>query len=517
MRLEWVSASEGQRFADIVNDMTERVRALGPEPRSRRPCRPTWRRGEPWLTTKLQIALYWGAACGGCDVAVLDTNEFILDVAAVADIRLWPIAVDGKYARRRGDGRRRARPRPLQRRRAQQRERARRQAAAPEEQAPRGLRLLRAHGRHPRPRQPGHHATRSSSGLPRQPVDRAGQPHRAAGPRRRSTARRSRSPRSTGASTSSTDVVDVDYFVPGCPPAPDQVKAVLLRRGQRASCRRQGVGGRRLGAGALRRLQAREEREEGQALLPAVGDHPGPRARACSSRGSSARARRPARAAACAARTAAWAAAAATARRPDVVDQGAKFAQRRRLDHRQQGPRGDRGRSSPALPDFIELRLPLRPAGLAPAKELPVMTRTITIDPITRLEGHGKIEIFLDDDGAVKDCFFQIPELRGFERFVVGRPIEELPRIVTRICGVCPASHHMASAKAVDGCFGDEVRAARPQAARHVLPRPLHPQPHRPLLRAGRPRLRLRARTPTRRCATSSGSWPRWASRSAAR
>ncbi len=53
--------------------------------------------------------------------------------------------------------------------------------------------------------------------------------------------------------------------------------------------------------------------------------------------------------------------------------------------------------------------------------------------------------------------FFQIPELRGFERFVVGRPIEELPRIVTRICGVCPASHHMASAKAVDGCFGNEV------------------------------------------------------------
>ncbi len=85
------------------------------------------------------------------------------------------------------------------------------------------------------------------------------------------------------------------------------------------------------------------------------------------------------------------------------------------------------------------------------------MSKTISIDPITRLEGHGKIEIFLDDDGAVKDCYFQIPELRGFERFVVGRPIEELPRIVTRICGVCPASHHMASAKAVDGCFGNEA------------------------------------------------------------
>ncbi len=85
------------------------------------------------------------------------------------------------------------------------------------------------------------------------------------------------------------------------------------------------------------------------------------------------------------------------------------------------------------------------------------MSRTITIDPITRLEGHGKIAVFLDDDGGFKDCYFQIPELRGFERFVVGRPIEELPRIVTRICGVCPASHHMASAKAVDGCFGGEI------------------------------------------------------------
>ncbi|MEN8006856.1 MAG: Ni/Fe hydrogenase subunit alpha [Candidatus Krumholzibacteriota bacterium] len=85
------------------------------------------------------------------------------------------------------------------------------------------------------------------------------------------------------------------------------------------------------------------------------------------------------------------------------------------------------------------------------------MSREIAIDPITRLEGHGKIQIFLDDDGAVEDCYFQIPELRGFERFVEGRPIEELPRIVTRICGVCPASHHMASAKAVDGCFGWQV------------------------------------------------------------
>ena len=79
--------------------------------------------------------------------------------------------------------------------------------------------------------------------------------------------------------------------------------------------------------------------------------------------------------------------------------------------------------------------------------------RQIKIDPITRLEGHGKIDIFLNDDGEVSNTYFQIPELRGFEQFCVGRPVEELPRITTRICGVCPEAHHMASAKACDAVF----------------------------------------------------------------
>ena len=60
----------------------------------------------------------------------------------------------------------------------------------------------------------------------------------------------------------------------------------------------------------------------------------------------------------------------------------------------------------------------------------------ISIDPITRLEGHGKIEIFLNSDGYVQNTYLQIPELRGFEKFCEGRPVEELPRIVPRICGV---------------------------------------------------------------------------------
>lgn len=81
------------------------------------------------------------------------------------------------------------------------------------------------------------------------------------------------------------------------------------------------------------------------------------------------------------------------------------------------------------------------------------MTKTVSIDPITRLEGHGRIDLFLDDDGLVDNAYLRIPELRGFERFCVGRPVEELPRITTRICGVCPEAHHMASAKTADAVY----------------------------------------------------------------
>jgi F420-non-reducing hydrogenase large subunit len=76
--------------------------------------------------------------------------------------------------------------------------------------------------------------------------------------------------------------------------------------------------------------------------------------------------------------------------------------------------------------------------------------KEIVIDPITRLEGHGKISIFLNDAGNVENAYFQVPELRGFERFCEGRRVEDLPIITTRICGVCPVAHHMAGAKAAD-------------------------------------------------------------------
>ena len=79
--------------------------------------------------------------------------------------------------------------------------------------------------------------------------------------------------------------------------------------------------------------------------------------------------------------------------------------------------------------------------------------RHITIDPITRLEGHGKIDIFLNEAGQVERAYFQVPELRGFEKFVQGRPVEDMPQITSRICGVCPTAHHMAATKALDALY----------------------------------------------------------------
>ena len=80
----------------------------------------------------------------------------------------------------------------------------------------------------------------------------------------------------------------------------------------------------------------------------------------------------------------------------------------------------------------------------------------ISIDPITRLEGHGRIDIFLDENGNVAKAYMQVPELRGFEKFCQGRKAEDMPIITSRICGVCPEAHHVASAKALDMAYNVE-------------------------------------------------------------
>ena len=88
----------------------------------------------------------------------------------------------------------------------------------------------------------------------------------------------------------------------------------------------------------------------------------------------------------------------------------------------------------------------------------------ITLDPITRLEGHGRIEVFLNEQGQVDHAYFQVPELRGFEKFSQGRPVEEMPQITSRICGVCPTAHHMAATKALDALYQVEP----PPAAKKI-------------------------------------------------
>ncbi len=86
--------------------------------------------------------------------------------------------------------------------------------------------------------------------------------------------------------------------------------------------------------------------------------------------------------------------------------------------------------------------------------------RHVTIDPITRLEGHGKIDIYLDERGDVARAYMQVPELRGFEVFSLGRPAEDMPQITSRICGVCPTAHHMASTKCLDDLYQVEPTPA---------------------------------------------------------
>lgn len=82
--------------------------------------------------------------------------------------------------------------------------------------------------------------------------------------------------------------------------------------------------------------------------------------------------------------------------------------------------------------------------------------KEILIDPITRLEGHGNVSIFLNEKGDVENAYIKIPELRGFEKFCIGRTAEMMPILTTRICGVCPVAHHFAAAKALDQAFNVE-------------------------------------------------------------
>ena len=103
----------------------------------------------------------------------------------------------------------------------------------------------------------------------------------------------------------------------------------------------------------------------------------------------------------------------------------------------------------------------------------PVMTRKITINPVTRIEGHAKITIQLDDAGRVQDARFHVNEFRGFEKFCEGRLYTEMPNLTPRICGICPVSHAVASAKA-----GEMIMKVAPPRAGDLVRRLIHVGQH---------------------------------------
>jgi NAD-reducing hydrogenase large subunit len=96
-------------------------------------------------------------------------------------------------------------------------------------------------------------------------------------------------------------------------------------------------------------------------------------------------------------------------------------------------------------------------------------TKRIVIEPVTRVEGHGKVTILLDEARKVKQARLHIVEFRGFERFIQGRPFWEVPVLVQRLCGICPVSHHLAAAKAMDRIVGGETLTPTAEKVRRLM------------------------------------------------
>ncbi|MCG8667906.1 MAG: Ni/Fe hydrogenase subunit alpha [Pseudomonadales bacterium] len=95
--------------------------------------------------------------------------------------------------------------------------------------------------------------------------------------------------------------------------------------------------------------------------------------------------------------------------------------------------------------------------------------KKVVIEPVSRVEGHGKVTLHVDDDGQVQEARLHIVEFRGFERFIEGRPYWELPLVVQRLCGICPVSHHLAAGKAIDQIAGVSQLSAPAEKLRRLM------------------------------------------------
>ena len=99
----------------------------------------------------------------------------------------------------------------------------------------------------------------------------------------------------------------------------------------------------------------------------------------------------------------------------------------------------------------------------------PEKLRRVAIDPVTRVEGHGKVTLLMDDDNQIRQARLHIVEFRGFEKFIQGRPYWELPVVVQRLCGICPVSHHLAAAKATDQLVGVDTLTPTAEKIRRLM------------------------------------------------
>ena len=95
--------------------------------------------------------------------------------------------------------------------------------------------------------------------------------------------------------------------------------------------------------------------------------------------------------------------------------------------------------------------------------------RRVAIDPLTRVEGHGKVTLLLDEEGHVQQARLHIVEFRGFEVFIQGRPYWEVPVTVQRLCGICPVSHHLAASKAMDRIVGVDELTPTAEKVRRLM------------------------------------------------
>ena len=99
----------------------------------------------------------------------------------------------------------------------------------------------------------------------------------------------------------------------------------------------------------------------------------------------------------------------------------------------------------------------------------PETLRRVCIEPLTRVEGHGKVTLLLDEDNHIQQARLHIVEFRGFEKFIQGRPYWELPVLVQRLCGICPVSHHLAAAKASDQLIGVDRLTPTAEKVRRLM------------------------------------------------